>query len=796
MANLNVMLGSIASKIGDILSGFFAIIPQTMYFLYASIASVLDMFQYVVRKLVGLDVYYVNGTEKTGDVVIDLIEGILGINKEYSALNTVFWSMIIFGVIVLVVMTILTIIKAHYNYDAKKSSPSYILKSTVKALVTMAVIPLCTIFGLYLGSALFTALDSITNQGTESALSKYYEQEAIDNFECSLSKDKQTKRYSSYDFFGAKEWSNTQTFSGLMFSVCANNGNRVRTGTYTVNKVEPTVDPETGEETIVNTSAGSWDNVGVFYTTSDTDKVERVASQIDYAFANNLTLAQRHSVQISGMSEAGIAMGTSLTYGPSATFAFGLINVKSFSKFNVGLVWYYYNLWAFNFILAIAAVAITITLFTNIIFGLLLRIIISGALFLVYPPLVGITPFDEGNAVKSWRKEFMSYIISAYATVVAMNIMFLILPAFQAISFFNNTFLDGIIQMLFIMAGLTMVKRFVSVLTNFIGAKNLDEIGAGLKSEATKPVMAGLNTTIGFGAKAVQLHRFGNKVAGGLEKKITKDGKSKKGKIAANIVKGVKRLPTAVPSAMKFGLAKGGKALGGKLVNAFQDKDSKLHKVGENVNKALDNPILKFGLSRLGIPVDPNNKYDTYKKEVEVPDYDEDGNPQYVKDKDGKDTDELITKKVKVAGQRRYVGTDADGKPKYEDKVSGLGQIKNAVVDLSKVSFGAVLDVLGAKKAAEDFYKNSKGLDMAKQEVNEFGKAIYQASIDASNYGEARKKLMKEGWSDPIKTLDSKKEKDKTERANESVMQFQMDEQTSAVALKKIKDILNDVKKS
>ncbi len=125
MANFS-MLSSIWTKIGDILSGFFAIIPQTMYFIYTSMASLLDMFQFVFRKLAGLDVYYVNGTEKSGDIIVQFIEGILGINNHYSALTTVFWSLVIFGVIVLVLMTIFTIIKAHYNYDAKKIGRAHV----------------------------------------------------------------------------------------------------------------------------------------------------------------------------------------------------------------------------------------------------------------------------------------------------------------------------------------------------------------------------------------------------------------------------------------------------------------------------------------------------------------------------------------------------------------------------------------------------------------------------------------------------------------------------------------------
>ena len=72
MANLS-MLGGVMDKLANIISGFFAIIPQLMYFLYTSIGSLLDLFQFVFRKIAGLDVYYVNGAEKTGDFVIELI---------------------------------------------------------------------------------------------------------------------------------------------------------------------------------------------------------------------------------------------------------------------------------------------------------------------------------------------------------------------------------------------------------------------------------------------------------------------------------------------------------------------------------------------------------------------------------------------------------------------------------------------------------------------------------------------------------------------------------------------------
>lgn len=762
MANFS-MLSSIWTKIGDILSGFFAIIPQTMYFIYTSMASLLDMFQFVFRKLAGLDVYYVNGAEKSGDIIVEFIEGILGINNHYSALTTVFWSLVIFGVIVLVLMTIFTIIKAHYNYDAKKSSPSYIIKNTIKALATMAIIPACTLFGLYLGTALFRALDTITTQASTSQLGEYFEGDAIANLAYSTAeqdkKEGQGRRYAGYDFFGAREWSNTQTFTGIMFEACSSSANRVRYGAYTAGSAKTDTDEETGDVTITDFGVGSWDNAGIFYTTRNSNAQEWVAQQIDYAFANNLALANPHTIRVAGLEEASIAIGSSLTYGPSAGFSFGLINVKSFSKYNVGLVWYYYNLWSFNFILAFAGIAICLTLFTNVLFGMFMRIIISAVLFMIFPTIVGITPFDEGNAVKSWRKEFISYIASAYAAVAAMNIFFLLLPAFNAISFFNNALLDGICSMLIIMAGLTVIKRFISIVSNFVGAKNLDEIGAGIKKEAASPVMKGLATTVSLGTGALKVAKFpkrtverfagshtGKKVARGLDNLGTKI----KGSKVANKLKNSKFGGWAAQKktnakAKMANVKTSVKNFGGKLYGAGQ-------KGAAAVNKLLDKTPVKLGLSMLGIPVDTHLASE-YK--------------EYVDDEG----------KTKIG---RVVGHDADGKAIYEEKKSGLGIIKNAFVDFSKVTLTAAKDITGLKGIFDKIDKDTDTFSDLRGAANDIIKEAYQAVGAAGSY------------KPPFKTKKMKKKEEEEKQINETILNLNANETASKVALKKIEDIIDN----
>lgn len=745
MAGLS-MLSSIWTKLGDIVAGFFAIIPQSMYFLYASIASILDMFQFIFRKIAGLDVYYVNNVEKSGDLVVNLIEGLLGINKEYSALSTVFWSMIIFGVIVLILMTIFTIIKAHYNYDAKKSSPSYIIKSTLKSLATMAIIPLCTLLGLYLGSAIFKTLDSITSVGSTQVLSGTYDAEAIQNFayattnisstaESGDTNNQSSRRYASYDFFGAKEWSSSQTFSGVMFEACANSANRVRSGSYQPN-------------------GSGWDNADVFYTSSTANIQETVAYQIDYAFSNNLTLANSHTVQIAGYDEASAAIASSLTYGPSAGFAAGLINVKSFSKYNVGLVWYYYNLWSFNFILAFAGIFICLTLFSNILFGMLMRIIMVAVLFIVYPPIVGLIPFDEGNGTKTWRKEFISYLISAYSSVIAMNILFLLLPVFNSIKFFNISLLDGIVKMLILFAGLSMVRRFIALISSFVGAKNIDDLGQGLKKESSTPIKRAVNAGIGVGVAAVGFKKLTNAIGQDIKESNTLK------KIANS--KPVKAIEKGLSSAKaKFLNSKLGK-FGSEVKKAATEKvvqiGTKFSKAGQKVkkglNKALDNSAVKFVASRLGIPVDPHHSSEYAEVEETV-----------------------NGKTVKVT--RHIDGYDENEKPIYgKKKESGLAIIKNGILDLSRVALKAVGDITGLKGMVDNFAKDNKMLDKAKQEVNEFAKTIL-------------------GIKGPVfQTKKDAEEKERKEALTKQPLNIGLNASVSTETLREINSLLNDIKKS
>lgn len=473
------MLNGIFSFIGDFLTGIFSFIPQMMYFIYTCAASILDFLQFVVRKLAGLDVYYIEGKEQTGDLVFSIMKGIFGIegDSSYSLLSTVFWSMVIFAVLMLVISTILKIIITHYNYKPDESNPAVIIRGALKSLMTIAIVPIVALVGISISNVVLKTLDQISTTSSASSMDDVYGSSSSDyrNVFKAGTDNWGYSTYSSYDYFGFGSYTNMTSISGQLFKTAGNHANRVRYGSYT---------------THVNGIGDGWSNVGIFNSNASDEatRVEEVASMIDFAFANNLTLKDRTSVSV--LKSESLALISSYSYLQGAVWFLGTRSFNNFSKFNVGLVWYYYNLWGFNFFIALAGLGISITLLVNIVFGLITRLITLLALFLVYPVLLGIEPIEGGNAFGSWKGEFTSNVLMAYGAIVGMNIVFMMLPLLQKISFFNSLVPDLIFNMLIMIAALISIKKVIEVFSKIVKAKDANAEGQSAKEEVKKTLTA------------------------------------------------------------------------------------------------------------------------------------------------------------------------------------------------------------------------------------------------------------------------------------------------------------------
>lgn len=302
--------------IGQFFKELFNLIPKIVYLLYTSLASLIDLLQLLFRKLAGLDVYYVDGEPVGGDIVTNFIQGILGIDAgyggseyvdktNYSALSTVFWAFVIFGLVVCFVSTLIAIVKSHYSYNEKSAKgPMPIVAAAGKAVINMVAVPVIIVLGLWLSQAILTALDAITSTTSSDIISIYGDDKQ------DLLKPVQYKQngethetYLYYDMFGytanirfnyipaslddiihpsdedmARVAARSQTFSGTIFKVAAYNANRIRSNSY--------VDGETNNVITSVTGFGGGD-LTLF---SNYETIDEAAEMVDTAFANFLHL--------------------------------------------------------------------------------------------------------------------------------------------------------------------------------------------------------------------------------------------------------------------------------------------------------------------------------------------------------------------------------------------------------------------------------------------------------------------------------------------------------------------------
>lgn len=172
LSQLNGLIGDLFQYAGKFVQNLFnSIAGLLLIFLYqlliAPFLLLADGIQLFFKKLAGLDTYYVNGQEQSGDIVLTLIN-----NKT---VQDVFWALLILGVILLIISTIVSLVKSETqavdNKDRK--SKNKIFSESIRALFNFFMVPVVAILGIFMGNALLKSLDKATNGGNTTRISTY-----------------------------------------------------------------------------------------------------------------------------------------------------------------------------------------------------------------------------------------------------------------------------------------------------------------------------------------------------------------------------------------------------------------------------------------------------------------------------------------------------------------------------------------------------------------------------------------------------------------------------------------------
>lgn len=448
-------MNSMVLGIGDIISnavvGIFSFIPKLMFFIVTCLLSVLDLFQVCFRKLAGLDTMYVNGVEQSGDTIYNIITGAL-FRGEYPAFQTAFWSLVVLGVFMLILTSIIQVIRLEYAPPDKVSQTS-IIKNFIKTLFNFAIIPITCFFAMYLSNSLVRIVDTATS--TTSTVSAeyrdYFSPWSGTSATGVVSAEKES--YIAYEVFGLSIPTRSETFSGMVFKASAYGCNRVRNSGDFFNDV------------VVKNG----NNLGI----TEQNQTE-FANILDVAFASNVKLKSVHNLSTGDAAEYFVD-----TFGGT----FGRYkNLDHCSKYNVSMVFYFYDLWQFNYIVAFLALITMLKLYWGFTFYLMKRMFEIGGLFLVSPIAISLTVFDNGKAINSWKESFMSKNLAAITLVASMNLVTPLMQIAQGISLFKIPIIDYIINTLFLIAALQAVNSLNDAIKSIVGSGGFGETAGSAKA--------------------------------------------------------------------------------------------------------------------------------------------------------------------------------------------------------------------------------------------------------------------------------------------------------------------------
>lgn len=695
------------NMIGD----FFDLIPKVIYFLYASFASAVDAMQALVRKLAGLDVYY-QAAQSGGaqaiarkDPLTEFIYGIVGYGDNaavYKGLNTVFWSLAIFAVIILAVSTMVAIIKSHYNEDTAGTSPWKYIYQAIKAALTFVIVPVVVLLGMRLNTFVLSTLDRIIagSASDEQIVAVYGSTEM---FEPGNVRGTTDKSYIYYDYFGAGDTTTTTTFSGMLFKAAAYSSNRARTNDKVNYEAYGNISVG-GKQIFARSDSNN-------YTNSE-NKQEYIAYQVDFAFQNNL-----HTSGNLNYNQITNATGLKIS---SVADMFASINMKSFTKFNPALVWQFYNLWKFNFIIGFAGVFATFSMMISIILGLMSRLIKGAALFLIYPALLGLAPLDNFKAFKEWSSQFIKQILMAIGSIVGFNLLLLILPYIQTIKFYNIGVIDAIIDVVLLVVGLVMAKDFISMVSGFVGGADALSVGGGMKGDVSANLKKGIGTTAKIGLGTAR-------VTGKMAWKAGQEIRKRTAASRANKYK----------NRAENGYTKGNKKHYGE--HDVENLNQELKQKEKNRNDVYDNVFGELNEKQQQSVLNAMDKAKT----------------KYEEEHKGEDIDENELKKVQLEAQRaemkKIVGGDTRLATVDKD-VADAEKVKNEAekdYNKSKDKEEALVKKFGLKKdyGSDEYAGYNSAImkeqraDKRKQSLEDFGSAFTQMgrkfsdSVDSSSLG-------------------------------------------------------------
>lgn len=507
------MMSGIQEQLNNIVQGIFGYIAKAFYLIFLGLAKLLDICQILFKKFAGLDVVYMNGEAIEGDIVLSFISS--------DIVQRVFWTLLILSVVLLFIVTFVAVIKTEFTplKDKAGNNKGKVIGGALRALVNFFAVPVICILGLFLANGLLASLDAATSGGTNVMMSRqiflaaaYNSNRARLNYE--YFNDDLNGYTSNVVLFSYNDEVEGEEYyyinnNGIYYFTQATGGDYVfelLTSHY-IKKTNEITGPFYALNTITVVPEDGINNFGIFLNDTTTGPLSQTAAdKIDSAFINDLDVPSGYELTNNSYKF--------MTLHDIPVVGEGIVSFTTFSIYNTNLVYFYYNLCAFDFLIGYLALIFLGYVFITMIIGLIKRLFELTTLFIISPPIVAMYPLDNGEALKKWRARFIASSISAYSAVVVMNIYLMLLPLFldmqiipssgEGFGSFGAAVVNQIARVIIMIAGALFFKEISGAVAGFIGAEDAMKVGSdnlGKVAAGTAMVAGGMLAAGKLGGK-------------------------------------------------------------------------------------------------------------------------------------------------------------------------------------------------------------------------------------------------------------------------------------------------------
>ena len=480
------LIGAITNLVGMLVGWVFdivnGIVNRSIFNVVKSILFIVDWVQLLFRRLSGLDKYWVS---EGGFYVEKEGDMLMDLMLNQTVLQ-VLLALSLVAVAMVIMATIIKIVQSEFTTEGSKNSKGSIIATALKSLTNFVLIPVLCVGGVWLSNMLLKALDNATSLG------------------------------------------GSQSMASQIFVAASSNANRARTNTLPSN-VE-----------------GWLDKHGLYVA----DNPEQTAVNIDMMFRQNMQFDSAPPASLSGIVDTVLttlfgAASTGIAGGLITTVN-GVVGLHTASYENLYFVTTFYDIGLMNMVILLGGAIMAVYVMITTAFGLVMRLFKAVILFMISPPIVAIAPLDKGNALGSWRKQFLSEVFATYGSVIGLNLFFIVLPIINNINLFwglsaggyGGSIYNDLAHLLFTIVGMYMLKDIVKMISGLAGGSDAMGAGEGMAKKAvstaakvavTGAAIAGTVMTGGAAAGAIGLAGKMAASKGGamLAKAATKKGMAK-----------------------------------------------------------------------------------------------------------------------------------------------------------------------------------------------------------------------------------------------------------------------------